>query len=313
MSTGARKRTKRPRTSCAVLASKFLYRNIHDRPSEGLFQAVEWVILVASGNIADFRELAMKAHFIFGLALLGLSCLQDARAGQTTYTVGVEDLEYFPQYSHKGNEFIGFGRELLDAFAKSKGYKFEYKILPLNRLFLENLKSQSLDFQYPDNSYWEGHLRKGVTVHYSKPVMPFIDGVVVLPANVGRGLKNFKILGTMTGFTPWNYLDLIKDKKVTVFENDGFISLLRQASLKRVDGAYINVEVAKYQLREVLNKPDSLVFDPGLPHTRDFYYFSTVKHPKVIAEFNEFLAREVELYERLRKRLGIESSIHVKP
>lgn len=249
------------------------------------------------------------------MMLAGVLCLagmNTALSQQKTYTVGVEDLEYYPQYSHKGNEFIGFGRELLDAFAKSKGYKFEYKILPLNRLFLENLKNKSLDFQYPDNSYWEAHLRKGVTVHYSAPVMPFVDGVVVLPENKGRGINNFKMLGTMTGFTPWNYLDLIKQKRVTVFENDSFISLLKQVSLKRVHGAYINVEVAKYQLREVLRQPEALVFDPDLPHTRDFYYFSTVKHPKVIQEFNEFLAREVALYEQLRKKLAIESSIQVK-
>lgn len=252
----------------------------------------------------------MRTYPIVLAGLLSMAWVGDCVAGQKTFTVGVEDLDYYPQKSHKGNEWIGFGRELLDAFAKSKGYKFEYKILPLNRLFLENLKSKSLDFQYPDNSYWEGHIRKGVTVYYSKPVMPYIDGVMVLPENKGRGMKDFKLLGTMTGFTPWNYLDLIRQKRVTVFENDSFIALLKQVSLKRVDGAYINVEVARYQLRDTLRQPDALVFDPDLPHTRDFYYFSSVKHPKVIEEFNAFLASEAALYEQIRKKLGIESSIH---
>ncbi|MES2015575.1 MAG: transporter substrate-binding domain-containing protein [Pseudomonadota bacterium] len=252
----------------------------------------------------------MRTYPIVFAGLLCMGWSSAVLAQQKTFTIGVEDLEYYPQKSHKGDEFIGFGRELLDAFAKSRGYTFKYKILPLNRLFLENLKTKSLDFQYPDNSYWEAHLRKGVTVHYSKPVMPYIDGVMVLPENKGRGINNFKMLGTMTGFTPWNYLDLIKQKRVTVFENDSFIALLKQVSLKRVDGAYINVEVAKYQLREMLHQPDMLVFDPDLPHTKDFYYFSSVKHPKVIEEFNKFLATEVGTYEQIRKKLGIESSIH---
>lgn len=233
-------------------------------------------------------------------------------AQSKTYTVGVEDLEYYPQYSHQGDEYIGFGRELLDAFAKSKGYKFQYKILPLNRLFFEFLKGDTLDFQYPDNAYWEAHIRKGVKVHYSLPVMPFIDGVVVHPDNKGRGIKQFKVLGTMTGFTPWNYLDLIKNKQMKVFENDSFVSLLKQAQLKRVDGAYINVEVAKYQLKSVLHQADSLVFDPDLPHTKDFYYFSSVKHPDIIQEFNNFLLKEKDLYEGIRTKLAIESSIHEK-
>jgi polar amino acid transport system substrate-binding protein len=254
----------------------------------------------------------MRAKLILCVGMACLPTLCAAQAKQTTFTVGVEDLDYFPQYAHTGTQVTGFGRELLDAFAKSRGYKFEYRMYPLSRLSLEAFKNQSLDFKYPDNSYWETKLRKLVTVHYSNPVMPYIDGVLVLPENKGRGIASFKVLGTMTGFTPWNYLDLIKDKKVTVFENDGFVSLLKQTSMKRVDGAYVNVEVAKYQLREVLKTPDALVFDPDLPHTKDYYYLSTVKHPQIIAEFNAFLAKETQLYEQIRKKLQIESSIHQK-
>lgn len=241
-----------------------------------------------------------------------MACADASLAQSKVYTVGVEDLEYYPQYSHKGDEYIGFGREILDAFAKSKGYTFHYKILPLNRLFFEALKGNSLDFQYPDNAYWEAHLRTGVKVHYSKPVMPFIDGVIVHPDHKGRGIAHFKVLGTMTGFTPWNYLDLIKNKQVQVFENDSFVSLLKQAQLKRVDGAYINIEVAKYQLKEVLHQADSLQFDPDLPHTKDYYYLSSVKHPKIIQEFNAFLDKEAALYESIRLKLKIESTIHEK-
>lgn len=252
---------------------------------------------------------------MLAIACVFTCCLTSANlslAQSKVYTVGVEDLEYYPQYSHRGDEYIGFGRELLDAFAKSKGYTFHYKILPLNRLFFEALKGNSLDFQYPDNAYWEAHLRTGVKVIYSQPVMPFIDGVVVHPENKGRGMQHFKVLGTMTGFTPWNYLDLIKNKQVQVFENDSFVSLLKQAQLKRVDGAYINIEVAKYQLKEVLHQADSLVFDPELPHTKDYYYLSSVKHPKIIQEFNAFLKKETALYESIRLKLKIESTIHEK-
>lgn len=260
------------------------------------------------------REKRMRATLIVCAGLLCLSSSGGALA-QTktkTFTVGVEDLEYFPQYSHSGDRVTGFGRELLDAFAKSKGYTFEYKMYPLSRLSLEAFKYKSLDFKYPDNRVWEKQYRKGVDIHYSKPVMPYVDGVLVLPENKGRGVKQFKVLGTMTGFTPWVYTDMIKDKRVSLFENDSFLALLKQVQLKRVDGAYVNVEVAKYQLREVLRQPDALVFDPDLPHTSDFYYLSSVKHPAIIEEFNAFLAKEKGLYEQIRKKLGIESSIHSK-
>lgn len=252
----------------------------------------------------------MRAKSAFGAALLCAASFSAAAPRQTTFTVGVEDLDYFPQYGHSGTEVTGFGRELLDAFAKSRGYTFTYKMYPLSRLSLEAFKFQSLDFKYPDNSYWETKLRSAVKVHYSHPVMPYIDGVLVLPHNKGRGIGQFKLLGTMTGFTPWNYLDLIKDRRVTVFENDSFLALLKQVTLKRVDGAYVNVEVARYQLREMLHQPDALVFDPDLPHTRDYYYLSSVRHPAIIAEFNQFLATEKGIYEQIRKKLAIASSIH---
>lgn len=254
----------------------------------------------------------MRMPGIAAVFFCGVLWSGSALAEPKTYTVGVEDLEYYPQYSHQGEECTGFGCALLDAFAKSKGYKFEYKILPVNRLFFKFLKGNTLDFKYPDNAHWEAQQKAAVKVHYSKPVMPFIDGVVVHPDFKGRGLKQFKVLGTMTGFTPWSYLDLIKNKQVTVFENDSFVSLLKQAQLKRVDGAYINIEVAKYQLKEVLHQPNSLVFDPDLPHTKDFYFLASVKHPQIIQEFNEFLLKEKELYERIRIKLAIESSIFEK-
>ena len=228
------------------------------------------------------------------------------------FTVGVEDLEYFPQYSYENRQYIGFGREILDAFAKSRGYRFEYRPLPPSRLFFEHLKTQSLDFKYPDNSYWESHLRTGVKVHYSNPVMPYIDGVFVVPEHKGRGVPALKMLGTVTGFTPWKYYDAIKRKEISLSENDNSISLLKQAVFKRIDGAYINVEVARYQLRANLKQPDALVFDPALPHIADFYYLSSIKHPAIIQEFNEFLLREKDVYERIRKKLGIDSTIHEK-
>ncbi len=243
------------------------------------------------------------------VALLLMVGAASASAQTKVFTVGVEDLEYFPQYSYENKQYIGFGREILDAFAKSRGYKFEYRPLPPSRLFFEHLKGQSLDFKYPDNSYWESHLRTSVKVHYSNPVMPYIDGVFVTPPNKGRGVLQLKMLGTVTGFTPWKYYDAIKRKQISLSENDNSVSLLRQAQFKRIDGAYINVEVARYQLREVLKQPDALVFDPDLPHIADFYYLSSIKHPKIIQEFNDFLEREKEQYERIRKKLGIESSI----
>lgn len=88
-------------------------------------------------------------------------------------------------------------------------------------------------------------------------------------------------------------------------ESNHFSSLLRKAASGRVGGAYINVDVARYFLENEAQSPDALVFDPALPHVRDFYFLSTLDHPKVIAEFNAFLRNQKNRIAALKKRFGI--------
>jgi hypothetical protein len=52
-----------------------------------------------------------------------------------------------------------------------------------------------------------------------------------------------------------------------------------------VDGVYINIAVCNYHLDETLKQPRVLVFDPSLPHTRDFYRLSSLKHPALLERF----------------------------
>ena len=219
-----------------------------------------------------------------------------------TFIVGVENINYFPYYSSIKNNYKGASREILDAFAKSKNYKFIYKPLPIKRLYAEFLNIQHIDFKYPDNPYWKSNLKKNKKIYYSKNILPFIDGTIVKRENIG---KKIKILGTVSGFTPWDYLDKIKKGEVIVEESKNLKSLLINTVKGFFDGAYVNVEVAKYIQKNILHKSKELVFDSSLPYTKDGYKLSTIKYPEIIKELNEFLKTNQRLVEQIKIKYEI--------
>lgn len=221
-----------------------------------------------------------------------------------TYVLGVEALNYYPHYSNEGGQYSGFARELFDRFAQSKGYSFEYRALPVARLY-ESFFAGELDFKYPDNQQWQEDKRKGLSINYSDPVVSYTDGVLVLPANKGKGVEQLKQLGTVRGFTPWDYLGLVEKGQIKLQEVNSFQQSLLQGINSRVDGVYMNAEVGRYQLNTVLKQPDALVFDEALPSSKGFYSFSTTKHAKVIDEFNQFLKEHGAEVTALKTKYGL--------
>lgn len=238
-----------------------------------------------------------------------LLCLSVAAAGTSqaeTYTVGVEDIDYYPLYAYRGGAYEGFAKEVLTKFAESKGYTFSYKPFPVVRLtnyFVEG----KVDFKFPDNENWAGDAKKNVNITYSDPVVSYTDGVMVLPENKGKGTSALKKLGTVRGFTPWDYLSLIKSGAVVAKEASSLESLVKQALHGRVDGAYFNTVVASYYLENKQNKPGALVFDDSLPHTSSTYKFSSIQHPKIIEEFNQFLVDQAPWVREIESKYGIEN------
>jgi polar amino acid transport system substrate-binding protein len=184
----------------------------------------------------------------------------------TTFTIGVENLQYYPLSTIQSGEYVGFAREVLDAFARKQGYNFKYIPLPVNRLYSLYLGEPRLDFKYPDNAKWKPELRASLTISYSTPLIVSNDVAMVLPENKGRNIGQLKSLGTVNGFTPWPYMAEIENKSLTVVTNGSFEGLLRDAMQNRIDAVFINIDVANAKLRDVLRKPGALVFDPGLPY-----------------------------------------------
>jgi|AGTN01.1.fsa_nt_gi Bacterial extracellular solute-binding proteins, family 3. len=241
-------------------------------------------------------------------AFLAWMSVGAAAAGPRDLVVGVEELDYYPVYAVQDGDYRGAAREIIDAFAKDRGYAVSYRPLPIKRLFAE-LLSGGIDMKFPDNPYWAGDIKKGYAVAYSTPVIRYIDGVLVLPRNVGREADAVRVLGTVSGFTPFAWAARVRDGRVQVKENPRMELLLKQAMVGRFDGAYASVAVANYALEHQLGSPGGLVFDPRLPHSRDAYMLSSLKRADVVADFNRWMADNAARVQAIKDRLGAEKGL----
>jgi hypothetical protein len=242
-------------------------------------------------------------------ALLVLCALTFLRAGQAPaepveLTVGVERIDYPPFGSFRHGDYEGYARDLLDSFAIEYGYAMTYVPLPVKRLYQEFLETRTLDLKFPDSPDWHPSRRKGLHIVYSAPVCSYTDGILVRPENLGKGMGAIKTLGILAGFKPWLLTPPITPRSIKVSENASVSGLLGKGLMGRVDGVYVNEQVARQLLKE-MGRPDQLVLDPCLPHITDSYRLSSIKRRLVMWEFDRFLKKSSQLVDALKRKHGL--------
>ncbi|MFI8608095.1 substrate-binding periplasmic protein [Pseudomonas sp. NPDC077649] len=238
------------------------------------------------------------------LLCLPLLCLYLHAQARETIRVGVELQPYLPYYEVQDGEYRGYARELLDAFAAERGYRFVYTALPVRRLDRDFLAGR-VDLRYPDHPLWNAEEKAGHLIHYSQPTVPYLDGVLVKPAHLDQDSGRIRRLGTVNGFTPWPYLEDIRAGRTRLVQNSRIDYLLRMALADRVDAVYLSPRVAARQLRQLGLPPNALVFDPQLAYVEDHYYLSSAGRPQLIAEFDRFLLEQAAQVEQIRQRYGL--------
>lgn len=220
--------------------------------------------------------------------------------------MGVEDIEYYPYYAKRDGRYAGFAKELFDEFGKEYGHNIRYRLLPIKRLYSDLLNGR-VDLKFPDNPHWAKKRKLGKEVLYSDGVVDYIDGVMVLPKNVGKGKAALKNLGTVRGFSPWTFMGDVESGEIILHENSDLTGLIKSIKSRRVDGVYFNILVARYFLKYTFFEEGVVVFDEGLPHTRDTYYISTLRHKDILRQFNEYMIKNAEFVE------GLKIKYEVKP
>lgn len=251
----------------------------------------------------------MKIVVRLSVIVLLISLLSTGILGKEEFTIGVQNFEDYRPYSQVVNgEYTGFNREILDLFAQQRGYSFTYIIRPPARLVSELLNGK-IDCIYPSNPYWAADIKKGYTITYSDPVVEYVDGVIVHKERAAYDIDSLKVLGTITGFTPFAYLTKITSGEIRLTENPSGESLLKQLLLKRIDGAYMNIAVSNVYREKMKNQGEELLFNPRLPYTKSYRSLSTIRYPEIVTEFNSFLKENASLVDSLKKVYEVEKGL----
>lgn len=231
-----------------------------------------------------------------------------AMAEGKRFVVGVENIDHYPHYTLQDGAWSGFGRDVLDAFAKDRGYAFMYRPYPVKRLMQKNWH-QEVDLMFPDNPLWFPEKKKDVAITYSTNFVEVLEGTLVPPERLGDGIANITILGTITGFTVASYNSYIEKGHVKLDHARDSRYVLLKVLDGRTDAAFMAVDSANYVLSGILNKPGALVFDPSLPYDNYAYYLSSVKRPDLIKEFDQFVAQHPDLIVNLKQKYKMTSGL----
>lgn len=247
--------------------------------------------------------------FLLFFASIFISLVHAQTEEKKSFIIGVELIEYQPYFGFdpaNPENYVGYAREFLDAFAKDKGYNLDYRMLPIKRLYAEFFAGD-LDFKFPDNATWAMEEKEDKTIYYSEPACDFTDGLIVHTDDKDITVDKIMEIGTVRGFTPSAYSDLISSKKVKVNETTSLPTLLKQVEAKRIDGAYGNIIVFCFALQNSDIEKKKLCFAEHLPHQKGSYMVSTMKYPEIINEINAFLKDNPELIDALRKKYHIDT------
>ena len=251
------------------------------------------------------RHLSLRSACV--AILLGALAAVCAAQETKTFTVGVEDYPNFlPYTAYQQGQYRGLGKDILDLFAKTRGYVFRYEVYPLKRRDREFVNGQ-LDFSFPDNPNWVADLKRHVKISYA-PMLPFTDGVLVNTDALGKGLARLKVLGVPLGFTPYPYQQLMMTGALRTEESTQYDALYRKLIARRVDGAYMNTRIARYYWSQLHPGETPVVYDRDLPHASGYWCLSSIKHGKIIAEFKEFLVSHRRQVDELKAQYGFQDA-----
>ncbi|MGM0768423.1 MAG: substrate-binding periplasmic protein [Pseudomonadota bacterium] len=238
------------------------------------------------------------------LLMLGLSGQTAAEVRR--YTVVVQNIDYYPIYRADAadNHYTGYMADLLAAFAEHAGLEFSYHPRPVRRMVLEYTTGH-YDFALPDSPNWNRSEKEGIAVTYTDPLLTFEDAVYVAAGNVHLTPDSMQDIGTIAGFTPWKFQDRIEAGQVKLKTARKPANLVRMALAGHVDAINLAAPVARHHF-DALMVGDRLVPAPGLMETRaSHYHLSTIEHPEVIAEFNQFLSNQQALVQSLQQQYGL--------
>lgn len=215
--------------------------------------------------------------------------------------IGTENVNAYPLFGYEKGTFSGFAGSLFEAFENQTGHSIKVKAFSVQDLSKAQIE-EKIQLTFPDNPHWSAAEKKGHRITYSLPVVSYREGVLMLPSNKNKPIQK---MGVLEGLNAWEYKKDIEAGRIQLVVAKSAVSLIKLALDEKIDGAYINIAIAKQILKTQFGNEDLLVFNQALPYSSDFYYLSTIQKPEIISQFNRFLLKNHELVKRLKLQYAL--------
>lgn len=240
--------------------------------------------------------------FRFVIASL-LSTLLPLTSQAETFIVGAQNIQYYPHYDFSRENDKGLAWAILEAYAEHSGHELVYYDMPIKRLQLE-MRKGNVDFVYPDNPKWYNQIIPASDKFFSLPLTRALGGTIINPEDVGKGIDNIRRLSIPLGFTPVNWQQRVDDKLTRLIPVTDTMSALYLLEKKRVDAANLEYSVTQY-LTMTSPQYGPFTLDPELPHDNVGFMLSTMNHPDIILDINNFIRTNGGLVDSLKQKYDL--------
>ena len=129
-------------------------------------------------------------------------------------------------------------------------------------------------------------------------------GSYVLKKNNSKP-ESMTSLGTILGFFPTLWYDKIKSGTVELVEVTSPYSLIKHLLRGNVDVTNIDKNVINYNLKLLGKKSNDIVLNEDIKNEPYAYHFSSINHPDIINEFDEFLNENPNVIARIKTKYSI--------
>lgn len=237
------------------------------------------------------------------LLLVSVSSACVEAEDKPTYRVGIEDVDYYPMFTKKGDRYkTSFLIDVMELFAQKRGVKFEYIHLPITR-FGEWYQQDSIDFRLPDNPIWNVNTKN---LLFSGGIIELRADTVVLKKNQYKPLSTLNVIGSLYGFIPGpHWKNRINTGKTKLVFESSMPVLVRLLKKGMVDGLGLNLTVVHHYAKEMGYDTDDFVASTETPNIQYTYTLSTMAHPEIIKDFDAFLVASQNEISLLKQRKDI--------
>lgn len=223
--------------------------------------------------------------------------------GVNSFTIGVQNIHYFPHYDFTDNEKNSLLEQLILLFEEQTEVQINAVALPIKRLEKEFFETKSLDLIYPANPRWYAHRK--TTTYYSNKITTAIAGTMVL--KTGQAAEDIRSISIPFGFKPVKWLQDPRIRNLKPFGVPDALQALRMVESGRVQAADVELNVARH-LNQYLATP--LIIDTNLPGALIDFKIASIKHPELITQWNTFLAENVSHIAEIKETLNLIEHLH---